>query len=167
MRKKLLALLLAFVGCIALSFGLAACDFIGGNEQGGNSNNGGNQGNEQDEEHVHTLIHVEAIEATCTEAGNSEYWTCSECGGYFSDENGENEIWDMSSIFLPIDENNHNWGEWAVTIEATCTQEGEETRVCSHDSSHIETRIIEILGHNFENGVCTRCGTLEPTEGLE
>ena len=30
--------------------------------------------------------------ATCTEAGNTEYWTCNICGKYFSDEDGKQEI---------------------------------------------------------------------------
>ena len=36
----------------------------------------------------------------------------------------------------------HSWGAWTVTKEATTTEEGIETRVCSNDSSHIETRKI-------------------------
>ena len=40
----------------------------------------------------HTLTKTEAEAATCTEAGNIEYWTCSECGKIFSDEKGETEI---------------------------------------------------------------------------
>ena len=38
----------------------------------------------------------------------------------------------------------HDWGNWAVTTPATCTEEGIETRICSHDANHIETRIIDI-----------------------
>lgn len=34
----------------------------------------------------HTLEHTEAVDATCTEDGNTEYWYCSLCGKYFSDE---------------------------------------------------------------------------------
>ena len=40
----------------------------------------------------HILTKTEAKEPTCTEAGNSAYWTCSLCGKYFSDENGTTEI---------------------------------------------------------------------------
>ena len=39
----------------------------------------------------------------------------------------------------------HDWGEWKVTTPATETSEGEETRVCKCDSSHIETRKIPKL----------------------
>ena len=36
---------------------------------------------------AHTTIKTEAVEATCTEAGNIAYWTCSgECKGVYADE---------------------------------------------------------------------------------
>ena len=42
--------------------------------------------------HVHNLDHHNAVEATAQSDGNIEYWECSVCGKYFSDENAENEI---------------------------------------------------------------------------
>ena len=41
----------------------------------------------------------------------------------------------------------HDYGEWVVTIPATETEAGEETRTCKHDPSHIETRPIPPTGH--------------------
>jgi hypothetical protein len=38
----------------------------------------------------------------------------------------------------------HNWGEWEVTIAANCIAIGEETKACTLDPSHIETRIVPI-----------------------
>ncbi len=40
----------------------------------------------------HTLSKTEPQEATCTEAGNKEYWSCAACGKYFSDADGKTEI---------------------------------------------------------------------------
>ena len=40
----------------------------------------------------HNLEKVPAKAATVTETGNKEYWHCKDCGKYFADENGENEI---------------------------------------------------------------------------
>ncbi len=40
----------------------------------------------------HNLENIPAKEATVTETGNIEYWHCLDCGKYFADENGENEI---------------------------------------------------------------------------
>ena len=49
----------------------------------------------------HTLTAVPAKDATCTEAGHAEYWTCSACGTWFLDESGENEITDHNSVVIP------------------------------------------------------------------
>ena len=40
---------------------------------------------------AHNLTKVEAKAATCTEAGNKAYWTCSTCHNVFSDELGKTE----------------------------------------------------------------------------
>ena len=52
-------------------------------------------------EHLHSEVYVEAVEPTCTEPGHVEYWYCSDpdCpdyGKYFSDEDLENEIEDVT-----------------------------------------------------------------------
>ena len=76
----------------------------------------------------HTLTKTASTKPTCTEAGNSEYWTCSVCGKYFSDENGTTEIEKDSCI---ISATGHSFGDWTVTKEPTCTEEGEQMRVCT------------------------------------
>ena len=48
----------------------------------------------------HDLIKTDAVDATETEAGNIEYWTCSKCGKIFSDANGVYEI-SESDIIIP------------------------------------------------------------------
>lgn len=40
----------------------------------------------------HSMQHISAKAATCTEEGNIEYWYCDECGKYFSDAEGKTEI---------------------------------------------------------------------------
>lgn len=40
----------------------------------------------------HKLTKTAAKAATCTEPGNSEYYTCATCGKFFSDTDGKNEI---------------------------------------------------------------------------
>lgn len=40
----------------------------------------------------HTLTKTAAKAATCTEAGNKEYYTCGTCGKFFSDKDGKTEI---------------------------------------------------------------------------
>ncbi len=110
----------------------------------------------------HVLTKVDAVKPTCTTQGNITYYVCSECGNYFADVRGENEITDKSSVILAINENNHDWGEWAVVTEATCTEKGLEKRVCKHNEEHVETREIEATGHDYTTVVtaptCTEKG---------
>lgn len=40
----------------------------------------------------HQMQKIEEVQATCTEDGNIEYWHCSVCGKFFSEENGSREI---------------------------------------------------------------------------
>lgn len=40
----------------------------------------------------HSLTKTDKKDATCTENGNIDYWHCSECGEYFSDGEGIDEI---------------------------------------------------------------------------
>ena len=49
----------------------------------------------------HTLTHHALKDATCTEAGNIEYWQCSVCNTLFSDEATTKEITDAASLVIP------------------------------------------------------------------
>ena len=49
----------------------------------------------------HTLTHHAQKDATCTEAGNIEYWQCSVCNKLFSDANATTEITDAASLVIP------------------------------------------------------------------
>ena len=42
--------------------------------------------------HVHSLTKTDAIEATCTEDGNIDYWTDDQDGKLYADEGGTKEI---------------------------------------------------------------------------
>ena len=56
----------------------------------------------------------------------------------------------------------HDWGNWVVTLEPTCTKPGSKTRTCkSCDST--ETVSIPATGHNYVNGKCTNCGKVKPS----
>lgn len=48
--------------------------------------------------------------------------------------------------------NGHSYGEWTVTVAATCTEDGTETRKCSVCDKE-ETRPIAKLGHNYGDPV--------------
>ena len=52
------------------------------------------------DKHEHSLTAVAAKAATHTENGNIAYYVCNDCGSWFSDEAGKNEIWDKSSVVI-------------------------------------------------------------------
>ena len=113
----------------------------------------------------HSLEKTEAKEATCTESGNTEYWTCSECKKLFGDDQGTTEI---SAEDTVVAAKGHNWGEWTVVKAATEEEEGLERRTCGNDESHTEERIIPKLNHvhNLEkteavDATCTEAGNIE------
>lgn len=41
------------------------------------------------------------------------------------------------------------FGEWQLTKEATCTEDGIERRYCIHNNTHFEERPIDAIGHEF------------------
>lgn len=53
----------------------------------------------------------------------------------------------------------HDWGEWEVTKRATVDEEGEETRACKNDPTHIETRPIPKLAPEEEKTDDTKAET--------
>ena len=49
-----------------------------------------------------------------------------------------------------------------VHQDATCTQAGFEKLICKDCGAVVSETPINVLGHNFVDGVCTRCGALDP-----
>ena len=68
----------------------------------------------------HSLTHHASSEATCTASGNSEYWSCSACAKFFSDEACTKEISKDSWITSPL---GHSLTHHASSA-ATCTASG-------------------------------------------
>ena len=54
----------------------------------------------------------------------------------------------------------HKFGEWVTVTEATCTKGGVRERTCRCGEREAET--IDALGHDYQNGVCMRCGEEQP-----
>ena len=116
---------------------------------------------------AHKLTKTDAKAATCTEAGNEAYWTCSGCGKYFSDENGTNEIEKDSWVLKTL---GHDMTKTDAK-EATCTEDGNnEYYTCSRcggvfkdeagtQATTIEAETLKKLGHDWsnKNGICARC----------
>ena len=81
---------------------------------------------------AHTPETDPAVKPTCTSSGLTEGSHCSVCGTIITAQKKVNAL-------------GHEWGEWTVTKEATYDRAGEKQRVCSRDSSHIETDEIPKL----------------------
>lgn len=95
----------------------------------------------------HKLVKTDAKEATCTEAGYEEYWSCSKCQKLFSDGQGNNKI--DSPIVKPA--LGHKWDDGTVTDEATCTKNGTKHFVCTRDGCGKTTdETINALGHDLK-----------------
>lgn len=106
--------------------------------------------------HIHTnhLTAIGANDATCTEPGNTAYWSCS-CGKYFSDENAGKEIAENSWV---ISAKNHAYGEATYTWSEdgkSCTA----TRICANDAKHTETANAVITSAVTTPATCTVMGT--------
>lgn len=106
--------------------------------------------------HEHILTKTEAKDPTHQKDGNIEYWTCTECGAIFEDQEGTSFITKEQTVVPKIphtfapewssDESGHfhacecgekdgltahTYGDWEVTQEATASQDGSRKRTCS------------------------------------
>lgn len=94
--------------------------------------------------HVHNMVKTKRNAPTCTELGNIEYYTCTECEGIFRDKNGEEEL-SHGDLIIPA--LGHDWTEWDTVTEPTEDSEGVESRFCRNDPSHTQERSIPALPH--------------------
>jgi ribosomal protein L32 len=117
--------------------------------------------------HVHDLTKTDAKAATCTEAGNIEYWTCTKCGRVYSDAEGVNEVNSEETVIHAL---GHSWStEYTVDKEATCTAEGIESIHCTvcGESDPSTARAIPKAEHAYgdwtvvKKATCTETGSRE------
>ncbi|MSU05288.1 hypothetical protein FYJ80_00605 [Spirochaetales bacterium NM-380-WT-3C1] len=137
--------------------------------------------------HFYPLVWVEPTEPTCLSQGNIGYFRCDRCGGAFSDENGTQEI---SDVTIPkvdhhvsdnilhqsethhwyqciwcgteIDKSEHTWKDWVITIHATLHTKGEKYHECSVCNKRIT---VEIPEHDHIPGVILEKHEATCTEG--
>ena len=121
--------------------------------------------------HTHVTAKVDAAAPTCEEEGNIEYWVCSGCGKFFAEPEASTELVD-SVVMIP--KTGHDWGEWQILIEQTCTEKGVRMRSCSYNPLHMEVEELPPPGHatthygaydatcehdgNVEYWACSLCG---------
>ena len=64
----------------------------------------------------------------------------------------------------PVAPHVHGFGDWNLTLDATCTTAGREERAC--ECGEKESRLTAMIDHDFENGICKACD-LAVSHGLE
>ena len=112
---------------------------------------------------THNLQKVDYKAPTCTAEGNEEYWYCKNCGKYFSDAEGENEITSESTV---IPATGHNWSEpeWSWSNDGkTCTV----TFTCANDETHKESQEVTVTSEVKTPATCTETGVTTYTAEVE
>lgn len=103
------------------------------------------------EEHTHASYRTEKeniVEATCTESGSYESVEYCEC---------EEELSRETILVEPL---GHNYTK--KITNPSCTDTGFTTYTCSRCGDSYVADYKDALGHNYENGICIRCGYTDP-----
>ena len=102
----------------------------------------------------HNVKHVEAKDATCTEAGNIEYWYCEACGTVWSDSANTQQITKESTVIAKTEH------EYTYACDAICVHCGELTNEeAKHTIAHVEAKDATCAEPgNIEYWYCTDCG---------
>ena len=100
--------------------------------------------------------------------GNAAFRYCSSLTDVYYE--GDELAWSEISIApyndpltdaeLHPQEHVHTFGSGVVTAPS-CTQQGFTTYTCKCGETKVDS-YTDALGHNYKNGVCTRCGAYEP-----
>lgn len=111
----------------------------------------------------HEISKHAAKAPTCIDTGNIEYYSCSNCGKLFTDENGKNET-TLAAVTIAAT-GKHSFGNWVITKKADCTNDGSRERSCTV-CQKTETETISKLGHSYSTAWttdkaagCTTTGT--------
>ena len=104
---------------------------------------------------THTVVHVEAKSATCTETGNVEYWYCSDCGSAWTDE-AQTQVTNMMSVNIPA--NGHSYFNACDKVCEACY---EITRPeATHTVVHVDAVTPDCTAEgNVEYWYCSDCGS--------
>lgn len=111
----------------------------------------------------HNCTKTEAQDATCTDDGNIEYYSCSVCGYKFGKAVPTKTDDIVTDEDIVTNATHHDYGSWTITEEPTLTETGEAERVCANDSTHKEKEFLPVL---TDTSVWTKDETrhIEPTE---
>ena len=102
---------------------------------------------------VHTLgSWIIDVQPTCTVDG-IKHQVCSVCNKTIKNES-------IGAI-------GHTEGEWVIKFELTCTTEGSKHQICFGCGIALSSQSIEAIGHSYAGNMCTVCGYLAPSAGLD
>lgn len=106
----------------------------------------------KEEVHEHTIVIDPAEEATCQKNGKTEGCHCSECNEVLVEQK-------------TIPKTDHKWDEGVITIQPTCTEEGQKTFTCIY-CAQTKKESIEPSGHMAVgipavSATCTEAGKTE------
>ena len=125
-----------------------------------------------------TLEEKPAVDATCTESGNSEYYTCSVCSKYFKLDGEEYTEIEQDSWIIPAD--GHSYAK-TEAVAPTCTESGNsEYYTCSVCGKYFKLDGEEYTeieqdswiipadphSHRLTDGACAGCGNTFDTTGM-
>ena len=79
----------------------------------------------------HDMTKTDAKEATCTEDGNNEYYTCSKCGGVFKDEAGTQATTVVAETLKKLGHDWSNKNGICARCDAKCTETHKPGTTCS------------------------------------
>ena len=102
----------------------------------------------------HDLTKTDAQAPTCTESGNSAYYTCAACGKFFSDAEGASEIAQGSWVIASL---GHDFTQQLsddahLRTPASCTDAAEYFYSCSRCGAHSADKFFssgDALGHDY------------------
>ena len=110
----------------------------------------------------HSMKEHKEKSATCTDDGNSIYYSCERCGKYFGDSEGNEEIEDNS--WITDEALGHDYVEHEAK-EATCTEKGHKAYQTCSRCDYTTYEEIPATGHSFteytsnDDATCTADGT--------
>ena len=108
--------------------------------------------------HNHDLAKTNAVAPTCTQNGNINYWQCTLCHKYFSDE-GNTEILLEDTV---VDLLGHDYVDHAA-VAPTCTVNGCNAYVTCSRCDYTTYSEVAALGHDYQHhtaqaATCTEHG---------
>ena len=109
--------------------------------------------------HEHSMEYVPAVAATCTEAGNTAYYVCTDCGKCFTDADGETEITVDDTVIAAL---GHDYV--ATVTPPTETQQGYTTHVCSRCGDTYVDSYVPALGSDYTVHFSVPAGVTAPAD---